>query len=425
MAELSGSLASIPLDALVGLLCRLGKTGDALIVRDSWTACLSFDRGRLIGAAIERDVGPSALEFISAGMREAEFEFWEGAPSLEDNLAPGAVPGPGAAAPEWATDLPGPEDVPLLVAPSAEHPVDESAATPLARGALGILLEIDGRTSVRRIAWRHGMVRTVSALAALHERDLITFAPPVVELLPERARSAGAPAPTDTVTPSHVRTSAARLTQRVRPRAVASELAQGIVASVVLIVVIHLFVQNFRVDGISMQPNFAAGEALIVDRTAYLSMDSTPLSRFAPADPGAASYVFGAPQRGEVVVFRAPPEPDTDYIKRVIGLPGESILIQHGRVFVNGQVLEEPYIRFPADYVFPGNGEPVTVPAGTYFVLGDNRPESFDSHTGWVVPASNLIGRAWLRYWPPSAWGVVNAGNWSLDAPASANAPNQ
>jgi signal peptidase I len=154
-------------------------------------------------------------------------------------------------------------------------------------------------------------------------------------------------------------------------------------------------------------------------------MDSTPLSRLAAADAGSGSYVFGGPQRGEVVVFRAPPEPDTDYIKRVIGLPGESILIQHGRVYVNGQALEEPYIRFPADYVFPGNGEPVTIPAGTYFVLGDNRPDSFDSHTGWVVPASNLIGRAWLRYWPPSSWGVVSAGNWSLDRPESASAPNQ
>jgi signal peptidase I len=173
----------------------------------------------------------------------------------------------------------------------------------------------------------------------------------------------------------------------------------------VLVGTVHAVIENFRIDGTSMQPTFASGEALIVNRTAYL--------------------LSGGPQRGDVVVFRAPPEPNTDYIKRVIGLPGESILVQRGRVFVNGQALDEPYVHFAANYQFPGNGEPVTIPQGTYFVLGDNRPDSFDSHTGWVVPTQNLIGRAWLRYWPPAAWGVVTSGSWSLETSESASSPNR
>ena len=178
----------------------------------------------------------------------------------------------------------------------------------------------------------------------------------------------------------------------------------------VLIGALHLVIQNFRVDGVSMQPTFAAGEALIVDRTAFVSVGS------------AERFLFGGPRRGDVVIFRAPPEPDTDYIKRVIGLPGESVLIQHGRVFIDGQVLEEPYVQSPADYTFPGDGQQVAIPAGAYFVLGDNRPESYDSHTGWVVPSDYLIGRVLFRYWPPSGWGVVEAGQVRQEGPATAGA---
>jgi signal peptidase I len=107
-----------------------------------------------------------------------------------------------------------------------------------------------------------------------------------------------------------------------------------------------------------------------------------------------------------VVVFHAPPQPDTDYIKRVIGLPGDTVAVVGGRVMVNGTPLEEPYIEFPASYSFG----PVVVPDGNYFVLGDNRPESLDSHFGWFVPVDKLIGRAWIRFWPLSEAGVVQSG---------------
>ena len=76
-------------------------------------------------------------------------------------------------------------------------------------------------------------------------------------------------------------------------------------------------------------------------------------------------------------------------------------------MYVNGQKLDEPYMRFEGNYSYPANGRSIVVPEGQFFVLGDNRPNSRDSHMGWFVPAENLIGRAWLSYWPPATWGVV------------------
>lgn len=121
------------------------------------------------------------------------------------------------------------------------------------------------------------------------------------------------------------------------------------------------------------------------------------------------TYHFHSPQRGDVIVFHNP-EPEKWnllYIKRVIGLPGETVEIREGRVYITKDgkqhVLEESkYIPLITDYQM----SPLTVPDGKYFVLGDNRNSSTDSHTGWTVPRENIIGKVWLCYWPPSEWGL-------------------
>jgi signal peptidase I len=429
MAELSGSLSSFEVPGLVRFLCGLGKSGDLLITRGHWIGQLSVDRGRLTAAAVEDEQGAPALDFIVAAMRGGEFEFSEGPPSLAPNLELGADPlvvleRVAAATPEaWVRLLPAPTAIPRLVESRAP---DESDVV-LGRAALYVLLDIDGARTVRHLAARLGLVRSLKALGRLRELGLIAFEDGALpgsridaDSPPASPTARQASAPRASYQDFHLSPATAiaeRLAgwhaqlSRRRSVAIGGDLAQAVVVTGLLILGIRSVVQNFRVEGISMAPTFGGGQALIVNRAAYLHLDHTPLAALAPATgQGSTSYVFGGPQRGDVAVFQAPPEPGVDYIKRIIGLPGETILIQHGQVFINGQRLDEPYVRIPATYNFPSDGTAMVVPDGNFFVLGDNRPESFDSHLGWVVPVDNLIGRAWLRYWPPDELGVVQPG---------------
>ena len=142
-----------------------------------------------------------------------------------------------------------------------------------------------------------------------------------------------------------------------------------------------------------MQPTLTTGQFLWVNKAAYFQWNG--------------DYVLGGPQRGDIAVLRAPDSTeDIDLIKRIIGVPGDRLRIVRGEVFVNGQPLDEPYIRFQATYSYPNDGHEVTIPEHQYFVLGDNRANSRDSHFGWFVPADHLVGRAWLTYWPPAEWGL-------------------
>ena len=115
-------------------------------------------------------------------------------------------------------------------------------------------------------------------------------------------------------------------------------------------------------------------------------------------------YRFVSPQRGDVLVFW-PPQPEWGvlFIKRIIALPGESVEVRDGRVQVNNIALDEPYVSESAKYVFPR----LDVPPDSYFVLGDNRNNSVDSHEGWTLPRQNVVGKAWFIYWPPSRWQLV------------------
>jgi signal peptidase I len=158
-----------------------------------------------------------------------------------------------------------------------------------------------------------------------------------------------------------------------------------------------------------MEPTLQTGEYLLINKAAYFHVDAaSPIAQFLPTiRNGSTRYVFGGPERGDVAVFQAPTQPDKDFIKRVIGLPGDMVQVKSGQVFVNGQALNEPYLEFTATYNYPISGQPIRVPDDSYFVLGDNRPNSSDSHLGWFVPVGNLIGKAWVAYWPPEHWGVM------------------
>ncbi len=183
-------------------------------------------------------------------------------------------------------------------------------------------------------------------------------------------------------------------------RRLTTELLQTLILMAALFLGIRGVVQNFRVEGPSMQPTLTSGQYLWVNKAAYAELNG--------------HFVLGGPQRGDIAVVR-PPNEDVDLIKRIIGLPGDRLMIRNGEVFINEQPLDEPYIRFSAGYSYPVDGKPLIVPEGQYFVLGDNRSNSRDSHLGWFVPAGNLIGRAWLTYWPPAGWGVMPSVAYAVD----------
>jgi len=152
------------------------------------------------------------------------------------------------------------------------------------------------------------------------------------------------------------------------------DVLETVLLAVVLFFGINAVTARVRVDGFSMRPTLEDGEYVLVNRL---------------------TYRLGEPQRGEIVVFRFPIDPTQDFIKRVIGLPGDMVEIDSGRVKVNGQILEEEYIA--AAPLYSGRW---TVPDGQLFVLGDNRNDSSDSHSWGMVPFENVIGKAIFVYWP-------------------------
>ena len=154
--------------------------------------------------------------------------------------------------------------------------------------------------------------------------------------------------------------------------------------AVAIFLLLQTTIQSSIVLGSSMEPSLNDGQRLIVNK---------------------AVYHFRDPQRGDVVIFHSPSSYKTDYIKRVIGLPGDTIEIRSGTVSVNGSPLDESYIKASPNYSYG----PFVVPEDNYFVLGDNRNNSNDSHTGWTVPEQSIIGKAWLSIWPPGEWGTVRA----------------
>jgi len=160
------------------------------------------------------------------------------------------------------------------------------------------------------------------------------------------------------------------------------ELIETLILTLVIFLLIRFAVQNFRIEGFSMEPNFHDGQFLIVNKLVY---------------------ALHSPERGDVIVFIPPNSTTRDFIKRVIGLPGDRVEIVNGRVFVNGAPLDEPYPLNPGSY----SAGAVTVPADEYFVLGDNRNNSSDSHSWGSVPAKSIIGKAWVSYWPPQVMGLV------------------
>ena len=169
------------------------------------------------------------------------------------------------------------------------------------------------------------------------------------------------------------------------------EVGETIILTLIIFFLIQTVVRNFRVVGTSMVNNLHDGQYLIIDKVSY--------------NPLVTEYLgIGGPQRGDVIVFVPPSNPNEDYVKRIIGLPGEEVNIVNGQVFINGTKLDEPFEPVPGTYTMPSS---IIVPEGDVFVLGDNRNNSNDSHNWGPLPIENIVGRAWVSYWPPDQWGTI------------------
>jgi signal peptidase I len=162
------------------------------------------------------------------------------------------------------------------------------------------------------------------------------------------------------------------------------EVLETVLPAILIALLINVFIgQATRVEGQSMEPNLHTNQRLVVEKV---------------------SYRFHGPQRFDVVVIKMPSQGDELLIKRVIGLPGETVEIRDGTVYINGAALDEPHAQ--GDTSTRHNAS-VMVPPLHVFVMGDNRNHSNDSRSFGPVPIENIVGRAWVSYWPPEEVGLV------------------
>ena len=182
-------------------------------------------------------------------------------------------------------------------------------------------------------------------------------------------------------------------------KVIVRELIETAILAVLVFVGLQLSVQPYKVEGSSMDPTLEEGEYLLVNKLVYLDFHPSGMLKKVPflsTDETDRAFLFHPPERGDIIVFRFPQDTSRNFVKRVIGLPGETIEIRQGHVLIDGEEIDEPYI------IERGGGslKPTVVPPNSYFVLGDNRRASDDSRHWGAVPAENVIGKTWISYWP-------------------------
>ncbi len=181
----------------------------------------------------------------------------------------------------------------------------------------------------------------------------------------------------------------------------AREMVETLLLAVLIFLAVHVSMQNFKVEGASMEPSLDNGEYLIVNRLAYAEVNLSIFDwvPFFDAGDNPVHHLWASPARGDVIVFRSPTNVQRDFIKRIIGVPGDVVEIhrENNVVMVNGQVIDEPYTR--GQTTCRASCGPWVVPERSYFVMGDNRSNSSDSRQGWFVPEENIIGKALITYW--------------------------
>ena len=173
---------------------------------------------------------------------------------------------------------------------------------------------------------------------------------------------------------------------KFRPR----QILLTLLIVVIVFLGMNFSLDSFEIDGESMEPGFHNGQYILVNKL---------------------TYRLGSPHRGDVIVFHHPQAPNQLYIKRIIGLPEEEVEIIDNKIYIDSKLLEEssyiPSLTYQGSYS-------IVVPPDHYFVLGDNRNHSSDSRLGWTVPRDNIVGNAWISYWPVGDLGLTPGYSWAL-----------
>ena len=202
----------------------------------------------------------------------------------------------------------------------------------------------------------------------------------------------------------------ARFSPSMRIRILLREVFETVILALLIFLSLHISIQNYRVQGPSMQPTLSESEYLIVNKIVYFRFNLAKIVNILPfyddREEEPDRFIFHPPHRGSIIVFRSPSQPSKDFVKRVIGVPGDVVEIVQGDVYRNGALLDEPYVIHRDDTSMG----PVIVEADGLFVLGDNRSASNDSRDWGILPTENLIGRVELRFWPLDRMSLLAAG---------------
>lgn len=207
------------------------------------------------------------------------------------------------------------------------------------------------------------------------------------------------------------------LDSRSRKKSLVREYVEAIAIAILLALFIRTFiVQAFKIPSGSMLPTLKIGDHLLVSKFSYgIRMPFT----------GTLLVPFGTPKRGDVIVFRFPRDRSVDYIKRVVGLPGDTVTIKDKHVLINGKAVADPHAHFTSATILSGNAGPrdnfgpITVPKGAVFVMGDNRDNSYDSRFWGFVDERDILGKAFILYWswdisqPLFSYGRIASVRWN------------
>jgi len=183
------------------------------------------------------------------------------------------------------------------------------------------------------------------------------------------------------------------------------EVVETLLLAVLIFLAVRSTVQNFKVEGSSMLPSLENGQYIIVNKLAYAQFDLGIFDflPFVDAGDDSTHHLFGSPERGDVVVFEAPRYEGRDFIKRIVGVPGDKVEIRDSVVYINDEPLEETYTQGSTNCPCG----PWYIEEGQYFVLGDHRSNSSDSRQFGAIPEGSIIGKTWFSYWPLSDVGLA------------------